>query len=194
MANAYEQANVRFRDDSTALNTDGGWLAAENANLGSRETGTGNLFRIRMTCGNNNAKTGDLTPILTVDKDGGGYNAVTASSSNVRTTNGLPANHAAIDTQLLGNATQGTWEAEGSYDEDDGVCVAFTHEKNGFTEFEWCVYIVDADVANGNVLTFRANTAAAEFDTWTNAPTVTVSKAVTSTPYYYHGLIGYGAA
>jgi hypothetical protein len=189
MANTYEQANVRFRDDSTALNTDGGWLALENANVASRETGTTNRFRIRMTLGNNNGKAADYTPQLTVDKDGGGYNNVNGSSSNVRSTGGLPGDGDPITTQLLGDASQGTWEAEGDYDEGDGLAGTFSHEKNGFTEFEWCVYIVDADVANGNVLTFRAS----GIDTpATNEPTVTVSKAVTSTPYYYHELIGYG--
>ena len=106
MAVNYEQYNFRVRDDSTALNTDGGWLAAENVDPPDQGTGTANRFRIRFTVGNSNSKTGTLTlPELQVDKDGGGYNAVTASSSNVQVTDGLPSDGSLIDTQLLGNGS-----------------------------------------------------------------------------------------
>lgn len=192
MANNYEQANFRVRDDSTALNTDGGYLAAENTDPADIETGTANRFRIRFTCGNNNNKASGGAFRLTVDKDAGGYNPVTATSSNVQVTDGLPTDGATIDTQLLGNASQGTWEAEGSYDEGDGFVGSFSHEKNGFTEFEWCIYIVDADVANGNVLTFHCNTTTDDFNVFTNAPQITVSKPTGGTPYYYNRLLGYG--
>jgi hypothetical protein len=177
MANNYEQANFRVRDDSTALNTDGGWLAAENINPPDQDTGTANRFRIRFTVGNNNNKAATGTFDLRVDVDGGGYNAVTASSSNVQVTGGLPTDGATTSTQLLGNATQGTWEAEGSYDEGDGVSGSFSHEKNGFAEFEWCVYIVDADVSGGEALTFQVwdNGLGAALITYTNTPVVTVA-------------------
>jgi hypothetical protein len=191
MANTYEQANFRARDDSTALNTDGGYLAAENVNPPAIQTGTANRFRLRFTVGNNNNKAATLEPRLYVDKDGGGYNPVTASSSNVQVTGGVPTDGASIDTQLLGNATQGTWEAEGSYDEGDGAAGNFAHEKQGFTEFEWCVFIVDADVANGNVLTFRVYNLTVGPTTVTNEPAITVSKA--STHSYAGTITGAGA-
>ena len=196
MANNYEQANFRARDDSTALNTDGGYLAAENVDPPDQGTGTANRFRLRFTVGNNNNKAASFVPQLRVDVDAGGFNVVTASSSVVQVTGGLPTDGAAIDTQLLGNATQGAWEAEGSYDEGDGVGGTFSHEKQGFTEFEWCVFIVDADVSGGEALIFRVydNGTGAALATYTNDPTVTVAGAPATAPYYYDKLLGYQAA
>ena len=194
MANSYEQANFRFRDDSTALNTDGGWLALENTAPPDQDTGTANRFRLRVTCGNDNSKAATVAPTLYVDVDGGGYNPVTAASSVVQVTDGLPADGDSITTQLLGNATQGVWEAEGSYDEGDGATPSFSHEKQGFSEFEWSVFIVDADVSGGEVLTFRVYNATVAFQTLTVEPSVTVLSTAVSTPYYYGKLLGYGAS
>ncbi len=176
MANNYEQANFRARDDSAAINADSGYLAAENVNPSDRDTGTANRFRLRFTVGNNNNKAATGTFELRVDVDGGGYNAVTASSANVQVTDGLPTDGATTSTQLLGNAGQGSFEGEGSYDEADGVSGSFSHEKQGFAEFEWCVFIVDADVSGGEVLTFRVfdNGTSAALAAYTNEPVVTV--------------------
>lgn len=176
MANVYQQYNFRVRDDTASINADSGWLANENVNPSARGTGTANRFRIRFTIGNNNSKTGTITPSLYVDKDGGGYNAVTASSSNVQVTGGVPADGAACSTQLLG-AGAGTFETDGEYDEGDGQTAAWSHDKNGFCEVEFCVYIVDADVANNNVLTFHVQDTTTALDTYTNSPAITVSKA-----------------
>jgi hypothetical protein len=166
MAIDHEEYNWRFRDDSAALDTDSGYLAAENTKPPAQGTGTANRFRIRFTIGNNNSKTGSILPRLYVDIDGGGYNPVNTGSTGVQTTGGIPANHDLIGTQLLGNGT-GTFETdEGSYDEDDGICLSFAHEKDGFCEVEFCVYIVDADVSGGETLTFRVRNDTTEFGTY----------------------------
>jgi hypothetical protein len=145
MAIDHEEYNWRFRDDSAALDTDSGYLAAENTKPPAQGTGTANRFRIRFTIGNNNSKTGSILPRLYVDIDGGGYNPV-----NTGSTNGT-----------------GTFETdEGSYDEDDGICLSFAHEKDGFCEVEFCVYIVDADVSGGETLTFRVRNDTTEFGTY----------------------------
>jgi len=184
MANNYQQANFRARDDSAALNTDGGYLAAENIDPPDNDTGTANRFRLRFTVGNNNNKAATFTPELRVDVDAGGFNAVTASSSVVQVTGGLPTDGATTSTQLLGNAAQGSFEGEGSYDEGDGVGGGFTHEKQGFAEFEWCVFIVDADVSGGEALTFRVfdNGTGAGLAAYTNEPVVTVAGAPSDFP------------
>ena len=195
MANSYDQYHFRVRDDSAALNTDSGWLAAQNANPSPIGTGTANRFRIRFTVGNYNSKTGTITPLLYVDKNGGGYNPVSASSSNVQVTDGTPADGAACSTQLLG-AGAGSFEADGSYDEGDGITPSWSHDKNGYAEFEWSIYIVDADVANNDTLTFHVYyDSTVPLDTYSNSPAITVSKAgAASAPYYYGKLLGYGAA
>jgi hypothetical protein len=47
-----DQEHYRWRDDTTALNTDGGWLAAEDINPPSTSTVIGNILRLRIEIDN----------------------------------------------------------------------------------------------------------------------------------------------
>ena len=175
----YAQEHFRVRDDSTALNTDGGWLALDNTDPASIGTGTANRFRIRFVVAETNNAAAAATFKLKVSKQGGAYADVTATSSNVQVTGGLPTDGIACDTQLLPAAAAGSFEADGSYDEGDGTVTGWTHGKKGYAEFEWCVYIVDADVANADTLDFQVTeTDDTPFDAYLNTPQITVSKYV----------------
>lgn len=179
MALSVDQLYFRVRDDSTALNTDGGWLAAEDTDPSAIGTGTVNRFRIRFTLQASNA-TGTTTPYLRCSRNSGAYFNVTASSSYVQVTGGLPTDGATCSSQLLSNGVTGTFEGEGTYDEGDGTLAAWSNDKQNYSEWEVCVYIVDADVSNGDTLDFRLEDASGNIDTWTSIPQITVSKGSTA--------------
>ena len=181
-ANAsYDQVNFRVRDDSTALNTDGGWLGTENQELThSIGTGTANKFRIRFTVDNDNSKvSGPASCVLYAQKNGtGGYTRVTGTRTDVVHTTGTPTDDAVCDSQLLSSPASGSFEGTGRYD-DDNSATGWTNGKDNFSEWEHCVYFVDAEVSDGDYFDFRLDNVYSW--TYTNEPRVTVSKAVNQT-------------
>lgn len=179
-APAWEQLNFRFRDDSAGLNANSGYLTTENNNLGARGTGTANKFRIRFTLDEYNDKVSSFTPTLYVSKNSGAYAAVTTSSSNVQATTSAQFTDADLcSTQLLGSPTAGAFEAIGEGSTDGACDLAQLNSKSGFFECEFCVYIVDADVADADTLDFRVYDNGSPTDTYTRTPRVTVSKGAT---------------
>jgi hypothetical protein len=172
----YTQAHFRVRDDTAGLNVDSGWLEDINTNPPDINVTTANRFRIRFTIDETNDRDGSMSPTLYVDKNTSGYARVDGSSSNVRATGGLPTDGAACDTQLLNDGAAGSFENDGSYDEGDGATPSWTQTKDNFAEFEFCVYIVAADVADGNTLDFRVRDGTSEINAYTNTPRITVTK------------------
>lgn len=193
-----EQFNFRVRDDTAALNTDAGWLAAINVDPPAQGTGTANRFRIRFTIDEQNNKTGTITPQLEVSKNSAAFADVTATSANVQATASTQyADNDVCSTELFSAnpPAAGTFDsALGTADEVDGALASQSYDKEEYCEIEFCVYIVDADVSNNDTLDLRIRDSDASPDTivYTQVPRITVSKAAPSTtPYYYRELIGY---
>ena len=177
MANpVYVQRNFRVRDDSTALNTFGGFISAENVDpVNPRGFGTIERFRLRFTVDETDNRAGTISPELFVSKEGAAYARVDASSSNVQATAGLPTDGAATSTQLLGDGVSGSFETDGSYDEVDGATPTWSNDKSGFAEFEFSVFIVEADVAEADTLDFRVRNSGAVLDSYAVTPRVIVT-------------------
>ena len=185
-AAAFDQYHARVRDDSTALNTSGGWLGNLDSNPTlSIATGTGNRFRIRFMLDEYVNKIATVTPQLEYNRNGGGWTNVTASSTHVQATlSSQYADDAPCDTQLLtGSDPTGSFDTSGNADEVNGATAGSTlGTKGSFIECEFCVYFVDAAVADLDTIQFRVN--ALNIDTWTYAgPTVTVDKTGPYTGY-----------
>lgn len=156
----FRQDNIRWRDDSTALNTDGGWLAAENSGPDSFPPGVGwvpgiaNRRRLRISVDETNSKTGsfDFQLEYELNNDGNWFD-VTTTSSVIRATGGLPTQGDACSTQLLSAPPIGSFQ-NGTYS-DTGLCDTYSNAKDDFAEFEYCIYAVEADVANGEFVNLR---------------------------------------
>ena len=170
---AVDQLNFRFRDDSTALNTDGGYLALENIDI-VRELGTANQFRLRITLDEVNNKIGTLSAATLYSSiDGGGY---AVNDSNVIAIGGVPTDGATCSTQLLGSAPTGPFDAVGLYDEVDKVLGTITTgSKHSFWEVEYSIYL--AGLSNAQTVDFRVYSGATPLGSYTRTPRVTASVA-----------------
>lgn len=168
---AVDQLNFRFRDDSTALNTDGGYLALENINI-SRSLGTANQFRLRITLDEINNKVGTLSaPTLYSSIDGGGY---APNNSNVIAIGGVPTDGALCSTQLLGSAPTGPFQSIGTYDEVDKILAGIQNTtKHSFWEVEYSIYL--SSLLNNQTVDFRVYSGTSPIGSYTRTPRVTVS-------------------
>lgn len=166
---AVDQLNYRFRDDSTALNTDGGYLALENINI-SRSLGTANQFRLRFTLDEVNNKVGTLaTATLYSSIDGGGY---APNNSNIIAIGGVPTDGALCNVQLLGAAPSGPFESIGTYDEVDKILANITNTtKHSFWEVEFSIYL--SSLLNNQTVDFRVYSGATPIGSYTRTPRVT---------------------
>ena len=177
--------SFRVRDDSTALNTSGGWLAAERVDPSAIGTGTANRFRIRFTVDEYNDKLASYVPTLYASRNSGAFGgeefAVTGSSSYVQATlSGQYADNDSCSTRLLTTYTPagGTFEGIGKADEVDGALASFSLAvKNAWVEVEFCLYFVDADVSDADTYDFRVYDSGAATDTYTVTPQITVTKS-----------------
>jgi hypothetical protein len=167
------QLSFRGRDDTTALNTDGGWLAAINTNWGQLVDTT---FRVRFELQETGGATGSFVPQLQYQRNGGGYVNVTGSSTVVRATASGVVADAAATTNLLINGT-GTFAA-GAFDETDGLTGTHAVAASGHTEVEFAVQIRSADVALGDTINLRClgkSNATTALDAYPQTPAITVS-------------------
>jgi len=133
------QAHFRFRDDTTALNTDGGWLAALDTNPASIDMGV--PFRVRVEIEENNgvAETHQYKMQFRV-------NAGTWTDLGVHLTNN-PAVMTDFSSQFLNddattNLLSGSSETftAGHALENDNLTTSDTLQ-NEHTEFEWALFM-----------------------------------------------------
>lgn len=94
---------------------------------------------------------------LQYNKDSGGWNDVTPTSSNVRSIAGLPPDNDICLTELLTNEG-GTFSAAGLYDESLGLtqfCTTYNLQANNETELAFCIEFRSADLSGGESIDFR---------------------------------------
>jgi len=122
----------------------------ENVDI-SRGTGAANAFMLRMALSNDpdGANFNDVVQ-LEFQYDGGAWTDVTVASQYVRAYDGLPDDADLCDTQILTSGV-GIWDADGSYSETGTSAAASPIAKGNFFESQWCIYLVDADVADRHV-------------------------------------------
>jgi len=140
---------------------------------------TNTTFRIRFVLSNTGSgATNNGSYQIFVSKNGGSYTQVTTSSSNVRNADASTvADAQSISTgNFLLTAGSGTAQA-GEYDENGTTTLTLTN--GNYTELEFGLTIVAADVAHGNTLDFRVYVNGAAIDTYSYTPRITVSKPVT---------------
>lgn len=177
-------SHYRIRDDDiSSPNSTPTWLGNQDSNpTASIGTGTANSFVLRVQYDETNNKSSTWSSLqLNYDYDSGtATGTVGPSSSYVRmygaTSRGGISDDAAITTARL-TAPTGTF--------DNGVCdtatgsTSYSTGSNGaWTEHEYIVYIVDADVADGKTVQLSITGQDATGVTW---PVITISKPAAST-------------
>lgn len=179
-APAWTQYHARVRDDTTALNTSGGWLGNLDSNpTNPISSGSANKFRIRFLLDEFNDKVAGVTPTLYYNRNNTGWNPVTTTDSYVRPiSSGQYTDGDSCSTQLLtgSDPASGAFENVGYADSADGATATSTiATKNDFFECEFCIYF-ESGVVNNDTIQFRVQNGATALDSYTYAgPTVTVS-------------------
>ncbi len=184
---AFIQEYFRIRSgDDTALNTDSGWAAIENANA---TIGTGLEFRIRFKVRETAAGTDTTSFKLQVNRNSGGWVDLDVLGGVA-----APAAQAVLSSQYVdGDATStelltNTGTYVNGTGEEDNITGSFTLTSEE-TEFEFCIMLMsfhDGPTQNvdGDTLEFRVveSDGTVFTGTYTN-PTITISE----TPGYIGG-------
>jgi hypothetical protein len=134
---------------------------------------TGTTFRIRIITEETAGGTSNIASNLYASWQGGTYFDVTTSSSYIQAVDegqGI-ADDTLLTTQRL--TYSGTW-VDGRYD-DNGVATTASTLTNSFTENEFSLTIVDADVSAGHTIDLRIRDSAAALDSYAVTPRITVS-------------------
>ena len=131
-------------------------------------------FLVQETAGATESPT--LTLRLEKNKEVGGWVAVTGASADVRMEADANLTEGGDTTQRIG---AGTFVANNNWvDDNDGVTAASgVFAGSDEAEALFSCYIVDADVADADEIQLRvATSAGVALDTYTNTPTITVTK------------------
>ena len=163
---------------------DGSLTAATLLGSGNGEditlgTGVNNRIRIRIrveeTAGGNFVLTGNLY----VSYEGGTYQDITTTSDYIRSISSKNTTWTVTDEDdILANrlgAGSGVWE-EGKYD-DNGVVESVIGLKSEYTELEFCLYVDDATVNDGDTLDLRVYDTTNALSSYTDTPRITVTKS-----------------
>jgi hypothetical protein len=168
-----DQAHFRGRNDD-GNQTGATWKAAEDTNWSQAVDAN---FRVRFTLD----ETAGVAVIsqnyqLQYNLNGAGWNNVDAASSVVRSSASPHVADATVTTNQL-TAPAGTFEG-GEFDEGNGIAGTGAIGAGNFTEFEYCVQILSADVVDADTIQLRLLAATSgALDAYTQTPTVTVSEA-----------------
>ena len=158
------QTNFRGRDDSQTLNST---TFTYNLNTNWSQAVSTN-FRIRIEVEEQNSRAASVGA-LEYNRNSAGWVAVSNASSIVKYS--LTSQFANLDatTNIIAGSTK-------TFAAGDGVesTVTTTSINNTHTEYEYCLQIVAADVANNDTIQVRMS----GLNTYTNTPTITVIKAV----------------
>jgi len=136
------QVSFRGRDDSTALNTDGGWHGIEDANWSQ---GLDTVFRVRFTIHEQNTKNGVFITggeALYYRINGGSWVLITDSSACQYAASSQFASGDDCSTQLLSDPG-GSWLNTGESRETGGSWAPVSYGKNDFWEME-CALTLDS--------------------------------------------------
>src|SRR5215216_1605634 len=176
------QTHYRHRiDGGVASDVTEIWGAAQDTDW---YPGLGTPFRLRL--GMDNTGTGAMVtgPQLRVSKNGGAYQAVTTTSTIVKGTDASPTASSASDASLTTTTfdlTAGSGTAvAGRYSEAGNPTSPKTGAGN-YTEVEFGLQIVAADVAAGDTIDFRLQDGVTVFTTYSVTPRITIP-AVPSAP------------
>lgn len=130
-------------------------------------------FLVQETAGNGGA----LTLRYQYNKGGGGWNDITAASSNVQMEASALV-EGGDTTQRIGG---GTFLSDNNWQEDNDGTTAASAAFAGNDEAEavFSCFVVDADVAADDTIQLRVvESPSTELDTYTNTPTLTVQKGI----------------
>ena len=169
------QIHFRHRADDGS-ETAATWLTAEDTNW-TKLVDTN--FRVRFTVDETaGGAESNINLRLQYNRNAAGWNDVTSSSAVVRAfTSTHYADEAATTRQLTAPLTV---FVTGAMDDGDGLAgsgnqIDFT-VGGEFTEVEYCIQIVGADVTNNDTIQLRVVRSGGTLDAWPATPTVTVDK------------------
>lgn len=169
------QIHARFRSDTGAVDGTPTWLANEDTNANVDVSSGDVTLRVRFSIQENSASSTATNWVIRLSKNGGSYTAVTTATTSVKSADaGSDADETTINTQRLTSGT-GTFQ-NGLYDETGSAGTSFAILSNTFTEFEFGITVISADVANGDTLDFRVYRATAALNAYTVTPRLTVVK------------------
>jgi hypothetical protein len=166
-ASALDQVAYRGYDDDAGLGSatpkaaqNVGWTQGVNENFRVR-------FEVQETAGFAEA----IGFQLQYNRNGAGWNNVTAASTVVRSSAGVPTDGAATADLLTAGA--GTFVA-GTFDEVDGAVASISIGASGHTEVEFCAQIRSADTVAGDTIQLRVIRAGGTLDAWTATPSLSI--------------------
>lgn len=140
--------NRQFYEDDAGIDTATA-IAAENASI-LRGVGTTQRYRLRQELEESNGGAETDSYAVFSNLNGGGFQKVTASSSNVRlTASSFVTDGAAITVQRLTGS--GEPFISGEFD-SNGTTASFQIGPNEHTELEFCMYSVEGDVGPGDFI------------------------------------------
>lgn len=176
------QLSFRGRKDNVTLNSttfdDPNQPTSTNLAINTNWTQpVADKFRIRFEIQESGGASQNNTFHLYYNYNGGGYTQVTASSSVVRVVDSTQYTDGDATTDVLANGT-GTFQA-GVGDDSDAVMPTAGNinvPANGHTEIEINLQFQSADVSNGLTCLFQVRRSSGVLETYTNTPTVTISK------------------
>lgn len=146
------QKRFRFRKDVGTGDAAASWLAAEDTDI---EWQVDQKFRLRIGLQEftGNFVGSNIVPDLKYRKNGGSWNNVNATSSNVRTVDGTRADGSNCATHHM--TLTGTHRGNNGYDDVNGVAGTGTLNPNGHYECEFVIELRGEHVNPGDVLEFR---------------------------------------
>lgn len=172
MSNTVQQ-EFHFRNDDGSITT-ATYIGAQNSDQ-SFGVGAANKFRIRILVEENAAGTANIAGHLFYSHNDGTYTEVTAVSSVIQE---VDDNNSIADDVSSGATQQLTYSgtyAAGRYS-DDGISTTNVSLSSTFTEFEFCLQIIDADVADGDTIDLRVYSGTTALNAYTRTPRITVSE------------------
>jgi len=112
-------------------------------------------FIIRIARWNDATANFSGTHKLQARYNGGSWFDVTTTSSYVRIYDGLPTDAEAC-SQLLTSYSTYSFDADGSYDDGNGVVTSVPHAKTVFWEDAWCITLRSAEMSATDYVEFRS--------------------------------------
>lgn len=151
---AISQSHYRFGIDELAESTHG-WHAAEDTDPGQGVIAVDTTFLLRFVSQCDGTAQSNVDCEYQVSRNGGAYQNITTTSTIVKAVAATALTNGGNCTQRLSGT--GTFETSGAGQTEDGISGGTANDivANGNSECECGLQIVGADVAGGDVLTFR---------------------------------------
>jgi hypothetical protein len=144
------------------------------------ETGLDNRVRLRIAINETNGGNGVVTSNLYFSYQGGAYEPSGPATDHLRSTVSKNTTWTVTDDDSITSARLGvgigTW-ANGFFD-SNGVAETNLVMKNEYSELEYCIYVDDATVNDGDTIALRIYDIDVEIDVYGDTPVITVDKAV----------------